>query len=272
MAITVEEVLQAIETWAPSSLAEPWDNVGLQVGSRRQPVKRLGVALDLSPSVLEQAISHGVDCVVTHHPLFLKPPKAIDLDTPFGNLLAGLIRHEMALVSAHTNLDAAEGGVNDVLARDLGLGELSPLCQGAEALGLGLGRVGRLPQAMTVEALAQRLGELVRSPSIQVVGPLEKEVIRVALCGGSGGDFLPQVLASQAEVYITGELKYHQAREAEALGLPVIVAGHFETEVLVVPEMARFLREWFARQGRSLEIHILQEITPFKLINGFLRR
>jgi dinuclear metal center YbgI/SA1388 family protein len=233
-------------------------------------VKRLGVALDLTSPVLEQAIFQGVDCLVTHHPFLFKAPKKIDLDTPFGRLLSGLIRHDIALVSAHTNLDAAEGGVNDVLARGLGLKGLLSLCPPKDSPeGLGLGRVGDLPEVLSVEVLARRVGEVTGSQGVQVVGPWEKKVSRVALCAGAGGDLLSYVFSSGAEVYITGEIKYHQAREAEARELPVIVAGHFETEALIVPEIARFLREWFTGQGKDLEVYIFREETPFKLIKAF---
>ncbi len=268
MAITVEEVLKALETWAPAYLAESWDNVGLQVGSRHQVVRRLGVALDLTPTVLEQAQGLELDCLLTHHPLFFDPIRGLDLDLPLGALVAGLIKAEISLIAMHTNLDAARGGVNDVLAQKIGLTSVKPLCPWEREEGLGLGRVGDLPEALSLEDLAQEVCKALKLEALEISGDPKRVVRRLALCGGAGGSLISKAVAQGAEVYLTGECKYHQAREAEALGLALIVAGHFETEVVVVPKIARFLEEYFSRANKVLEIHILTEKSPFQWIFG----
>ncbi len=266
MTITVDEVLKALETWAPTNLAESWDNVGLQVGSRQQTVQRLGVALDLTPSVLAQAQDLELDCLVTHHPLFFNPPRVLDLDLPLGALVAGLIQAKISLIAMHTNLDAAQGGVNDALAQTLGLRDIRPLCPQETGEGLGLGRIGTLPEPLSLEGVAQRVAKALGVASLEICGDLKREVRQVALCGGAGGSLIPAAVSQGAEVYLTGECKYHQAREAEALGLALLVAGHFETEVIIVPEIARFLEGYFSRAGKALEIHILNEKSPFQRI------
>ena len=135
-----------------------------------------------------------------------------------------------------------------------------------EDLRFGLGRIGELPLACTVEDLAQRLSSLLKTPSVFVVGEPHKTVKRVALCAGAGGDLLQKAYSLGAEVYITAEVKYHQAREAEALGLPLVVLGHFESERIIVPKMAEFLKRWQEQHPCELRITILEEESPFRLV------
>ncbi len=271
MAITVKDVLLAIESWAPSRLAEKWDNVGLQVGSYKKIVSHIGIALDLTLEILDLAILKKIDCIITHHPFLFKLPKSIDLDSPFGKILSGLIIHDIAHIAAHTNLDSAYGGVNDVLAEALGIEIVGVLRESnhvfsEKAKFLGLGRIGTLKKETTLLELAKRVADVTESKIVQIVGDEIRLVKRIALCSGAGGDLLPEVINSGAEVYITGEMKYHQLREAEAFGVSVILAGHFETEYLIVPKMANYLMDWAKRQGNDIKITQLRGKVPLKPI------
>ncbi len=261
MAITVEDVLKALETWAPTYLAESWDNVGLQIGSLTQVVKRLAVALDLTPAVLSQAKSLQIDCLITHHPLLFNPLRKIELDNPWGNLIAEVIRAHIAVISAHTNLDAALNGVNDLLARKLGLVSWQPMGREDHIV-----RVGELSEAVSLQDFAHIVQRELKTQTLDVVGDLAGLVKRVAICGGAGGGFLEEVLGEWVDVLVTGECKYHQARLAEIYGLALIIAGHFETEVIIVPEMARFFREYFSKNSESPQIYTLEERSPYKRI------
>ncbi len=270
MAITVRDVLLAIEAWAPYSLAEQWDNVGLQIGSCKKVVLHLGVALDLTLDILDLAISEGIDCIITHHPFLFTLPRSIDLDSPFGKILSGLIIHDIALIAAHTNLDSTDGGVSDVLAEALRvrvegvLREARDISSEKRARFLGLGRIGTLEQETTVFELAKRVAEVSCSKIVQIIGNETRLVKSVALCSGAGGDLLPEVIKSGAEVYITGEMKYHQLREAEAFGLSVILAGHFETEYLILPKLTNYLMDWVRKEGEDIKITQLRDKAPLK--------
>ena len=132
----------------------------------------------------------------------------------------------------------------------------------------GLGRLGELPLDYTVQDLALKLKKVLGTEAVFTVGDPTKIVRKVALCAGAGADLFLEAKAKGAEVYITAEIKYHQAREAEALNFPLIVTGHFESEHLIVPKMAEFLENWAKNQGVSLEIKILEEKTPFNLVKG----
>ena len=130
----------------------------------------------------------------------------------------------------------------------------------------GLGRIGELPLEFTVQDLAEKLASLLHSPAVFIVGKSSRLVRKVAICAGAGGDLFYQARSLGAEIYITAEIKYHLAREAEALDLPLIVLGHFESERLVVPKMADFLRRWSMERSCEIEITILEEESPFRLI------
>ncbi|WP_054692940.1 Nif3-like dinuclear metal center hexameric protein [Syntrophomonas palmitatica] len=127
MQARVKDIIAILEQHFPPELAESWDNVGLQIGSREQKVKRLMTALDIDNEVLHHAQAEKIDLIVTHHPLFFKPFKKIDLDTPSGRIIGELIRNKISVYSAHTNLDAAENGLNQILAEKLGLINIEPL-------------------------------------------------------------------------------------------------------------------------------------------------
>ncbi len=140
--------------------------------------------------------------------------------------------------------------------------DLYPL-EGADKR-FGLGRLGELPLDYTVEELAEKVGELLGTEAVFIVGEPQRLVRKVALCGGAGADLIPEARKAGAEVFVTAEVKYHQAREAEALSFPLIVVGHFESERLVVPEMAAYLRAWAKERSCPLEITVLEEESPFK--------
>ncbi|MGE5256294.1 MAG: Nif3-like dinuclear metal center hexameric protein [Hyphomicrobiales bacterium] len=245
MAIRLSDIIRILEKMAPPSLAEEWDNVGLQVGDPRRKVGSVWVALDPSPDVVAAACRAGIDLLVTHHPLLFRPLKRIDMLTPQGVVIAQAVQHRLAVYSMHTNLDAASAGLNDMLARRLGLKRLRML---ALRLGTtngrppGMGRIAWLPRYMTVRELAMEVKQRLGIETVRVAGDEMGKVKRVALSTGSGGSLIPQFLASDAEAFITGDLRYHEAREIEAAGRGAIDIGHFHSEHLFAGVLAQRLR------------------------------
>ena len=230
--------LTALEAWAPLSWAEEWDNCGLQVGRRDKPLNKVMVALTPGEAAIQAAVNAGVDMLLTHHPMIFKPTKSVTTDTVLGQSIIELIQHDINLYCAHTNLDMAVGGVNDVLAKTLNL-------QGVEILEnvteeYGIGRVGNLAEPMTLQSfLAQVAGQLECS-HLAYQGDLHRQVQRVALCGGSGISYLSAAKKAGADVYVTGDMKYHDAQLASELGICVVDAGHFGTEKQIVKALAEF--------------------------------
>ena len=241
-------VMEALERIAPSYLAEDWDNPGLLVGSPGGEIRRILVSLDVSDAVVQQAVYEGADMIVAHHPLLFKPIKSIRTDEPLGHRLQLLLRQNIAVAAAHTNLDIARGGVNDVLAAAIGLSSISNFVitrQNEPGDEESLGRIGLLPQSMTIRAFAAQVRDALPVEYVRLVQAGDRPVRKVALCSGSGADFIGRAAAMGADAYVTGDVRYHDAQHAAELGLHVIDAGHFGTEYPAVAALAERLRGAF---------------------------
>ncbi|RGS73465.1 Nif3-like dinuclear metal center hexameric protein [Mitsuokella sp. AF21-1AC] len=244
--VKCQVILDAIERIAPRHLAEEWDNPGLLVGSPAQEVGRILVALDVSDEVVHQAIEQGAKLIVAHHPLIFHPLKKLRTDLPLGHRLSVLLKHDIAVVAAHTNLDIAQGGVNDVLANAIGLSKLSSFIiteQHEDGAAESLGRIGFLPAPMTIRDFAAKVREALPTQHVRFVDAGARPVRRVALCSGAGAEFIGKAAMMGADVYVTGDVKYHDAQQAAELGMHLIDAGHFGTEFPVVSALAARLRQ-----------------------------
>lgn len=345
--LTLKDVIGQLEVLAPRSLAEKWDHVGLMVGSKNSKVEKILCALDLTDTVLHEAINEGIDCIVTHHPFLFKPLANIDLESEKGRMIAKLIKYNIAVYSMHTNYDIAEGGLNDYLAQLIGLQDvkvLSPtqkekLCKcivyvpeshyevvretiiahnncaigaykgctyttlgegtfiplegstpylGAEGVlekvqekqisfmtymeevsnileeikkvhpyeeiafdtynlnhvekVYGIGRYGNLVEPQSINVFIERLKTIFKISHVRVTDLKEKSVERVAICSGSGAEFIKDA-ARVADVYITGDLKFHEAQIAQELGITVIDVGHYASENIAMTHIAEYLKE-----------------------------
>lgn len=249
--VKCQDVMQAMERIAPRRLAEEWDNPGLLIGSPGDEVNKILVALDVREETIDRAVEDGCDMIVAHHPLIFRGLKAVRTDDVIGGKIARLIKSGIAVFAAHTNLDSAAGGVNDVLAERLGLRSLVPLLDGAAEGEPGLGRIGSLEQAISPEEFAERVKVSLGLSSLRIVRAGSREIGRVALCGGSGAEFIGKAAAKGADAYVTGDVKYHDAECAIGLGIHVFDAGHFATEQPIVARLA----ERLARElGTGVEI------------------
>lgn len=234
---TVEDILQYLETLAPRELKMDWDNVGLLCGSRRQSVRKVLVALDPFENVCAEAAEIGTDLIVTHHPLIFVAPKSVTDDTSVGRCIAALCRNGISAVNAHTNLDCADGGVNDVLAATLGLQNVAVI--GREHLL----RAGEIAPAPLSDFLAHVKATLGCEGLRYVDGG--RPVRRVAVGGGACGGYIPDAVAAGCDTFVTADVRYNQFRDAYDLGLNLIDAGHFQTENPIVAVLAEKLRAAF---------------------------
>jgi dinuclear metal center YbgI/SA1388 family protein len=271
MIARVKNILEWIDRQAPFRFAASWDNCGLQVGDLEAPIERVLVALDPSSWSLGEAQSRGCGCLVTHHPLLLKPIKTVRPDSYPGSIVFSAIKKGINLIAAHTNLDSAVAGTNDQLARLLSLGNIEPLeveaVWKADALYGGMGKVGMLPAPASLRQLAGQLRAALGTPGIRMVGESDRKVRRVALCTGSGGSLMELVIARGCDVYVTGDVKYHEAQLALEAGMCVLDVGHFPSERLIVKPMADYLQSQAKLCGVSLEVlTATTENDPFQLI------
>ena len=239
--MTVADIIAQIERVAPPDMAAEWDNVGLQVGDRAEHVETVLVTLDVTPAVVDEATAVGAGLIVAHHPLIFEPLRALVADDPVAALAGRLLGLGISLYVAHTNLDAApEIGTSAALFDALGLHNPRPLPEEGE---LCAGAVGDLPEPLTAAGLAEHVARSLGAHGVRVVGPRGRPVRVVAVMPGSGGDAVRPAAHAGAEALVCGDLKHHDALDALALGLVVLDAGHYATELPVVGRLARYLRE-----------------------------
>ena len=371
MQARVKDIISIMEEHFPPCLAEAWDNSGLQLGSTNKAIKKVAVALDLDESILNQALELKVAMIITHHPLFFKPLKQINYATPVGRIIQRIVKAGISVYTAHTNLDAAEKGLNQILAELLGLqdidllgnskkeelyklvtfvpashceevrqaingagagfignysdcsfrvrgtgtfrpgagtqpflgqvGELEEadefrletvvrkreLAQVLQAMqeahpyeevafdifrleqagkGYSMGRCGFLPEETTLGDYARQVKETLGLEAVRVVGDLNKVVRKVAIVSGSGASLIPGISQQGVELLVTGDLKYHEARDAEALGLAIIDAGHQGTEEIISAHLSGFLQQECQKRGMKVEFIPLYSGPCFKYL------
>jgi dinuclear metal center YbgI/SA1388 family protein len=359
MSVKNRDLFRLVEELAPKHLAEDWDNVGLQVGSYMRDVKRVLLTLDVDEAVVQEAEAQNIDLIIAHHPLLMKGIKTINTDSPQGQVLSMLIKNNITVYSAHTNLDIAEGGVNSILAEKLGLqnvevlhatgsqkylklvvfvpvdhqqavttalgnagagwiGNYSDCTFRTEGTGTFLPRVGSNPYIGTqgkveqvaevrietivpmeklsavVKAMkqvhpyeevaydvyplnnqgpafgigrfgilpkkvkfAEFVGQLKQALNLNVVkagGDQQKLVKKVAVCGGSAAELWPKALAKGADVYVSGDIKYHTAQDMLAAGIAFVDAGHYGSEVPVVQALYNYLSARCAAENIDIEL------------------
>ena len=233
-----------------------WDNVGLLCGRRDQEVRKLLVALDPFLDVCEEADAVGADLIVTHHPLIFRAPKTITTDDTVGQCILFLASRGISAVNAHTNLDQAPEGVNDVLANTLGLAGIEVLNpEGTDVAGRpwGLLRVGTVEEQSLTGFMTQ-VKEKLGTPTLRYVDG-GKPVRKVAVGGGSCADGLREVLDAGCDTFVTADVKYNQFWDAADLGLNLIDAGHFYTENPVCAVLAERLRQQFPEVEVVLSAH-----------------
>jgi len=274
MAPLLSDMIGILDSLAPPSLAEEWDNCGLQLGDLSWPVKKIWVALDPTLQVVEAACAQKVDLLVTHHPLIFRPLRSIEFHTPLGAVINLATRHNLAIFAAHTNLDSVTGGLNDILARRLGLKDLVPLSTGGQinesisgGPGPGIGRVGSLAKAMDLKSLARSVKKKMGLKTIKFAGDPDLLIKEAAVCTGSGSSLLPDFFASGAQVYISGDMRYHDARDVEAANRGVIDIGHFASECFIGQDLTAQLRNKFDKTGINVAVEACDiEKDPFEVL------
>lgn len=236
---TVQDILNFIQTIAPKELKMEWDNVGLLCGEASKEVKTVLVALDPFTAVCEEAAEVGADLLLTHHPLIFQPVSSITDGTTVGKAILTLISNHIAAINAHTNLDCADGGVNDVLANTLGLTDICKVGGDPD----GLLRQG-VVQTQSLTAFMAHIKQALGCGGLKYADG-GTSVHRVAVGGGSCGSALYDVLAAGCDTFVTADIKYNQFCDAAELGLNLIDAGHFPTENPVIAYLAAQIQATF---------------------------
>ena len=255
--ITVGEVEKYLYNWAPADLAADWDNVGLLVGDPDREVKKILTTLDITESVVEEAVQTGADLIVSHHPVMncaWHPVQTLRADDRQGRILTRLVENHISAICMHTNLDAAEGGVNDVLAEKLGLLDTQPLTEEK------IGRVGTLKCEIPLVDFTRFVVKSLGCNGLRYTD-CGKPVRRVAVGGGACGDYIAQAIALGCDTFVTSDLRYHDFLDTKELNL--IDAGPFPTEQVIVPELCRRMQAAFPAVSVSTSISHKNEIIQY---------
>ena len=239
--LKIHDVTDLLESKFPLEAAYEWDNVGLQIGAKTKTIQRVMVALEATTPVIDEAIRQEVDLIITHHPFIFTGLKEINFATPKGKNIEKLIKNDIALYSMHTNYDIADGGMNDVLADILKIHNCDPLLED------GLGRVGDLENPVNLEEFSCFVKGAFNLEKVSVIQGNKNLLKRVAVIGGAGGDYIHDAKAAGADVFLTGDIKYHTAIDAQEIGLNLIDIGHY-AEVIMEVKVMELLQEKFGNQ------------------------
>lgn len=237
MSMTKEELIRCIESIAPKELMEDWDNTGIQLDVGHREINRVLVCLDICSETIEEAIQEDCEFIVSHHPMIFAPIRCVSREDAVGRYLIKLIRNNISVYAAHTSFDSCVGGNNDYLAELIGLADIKTPEQAPVM------RTGILMRPVTLRQfceLADR--KITGGKGLRYSGDDEKMIRTVGICTGAGADLLDGAAKLGCDVLVTGDVKYHDAQRALQLGIALIDAGHYGTEIYFNKNMAEKLQ------------------------------
>ena len=221
----IKDVIREIEEYAPLALQEDYDNAGIQVGNVEQQATGVLLCLDVVESIIDEACERNCNLIISHHPLIFNPLKSLTGKNYTERCIIKAIQRGIVIYSAHTNLDNAVGGTNYKLAEKIGLQNVSNI---SEQVGVGV--AGELAIPQSEQAFLLNLKDIFQLDSLEYSPLRNKEVKKVAICGGNDSFLIPDAIASGADVFITGEAKYNNYYDVEK-SILLVVIGHYESEV-----------------------------------------
>jgi dinuclear metal center YbgI/SA1388 family protein len=254
----MRRIIRLCEKLAPPGLAADWDNVGLIIGDKSARLIGVLVALDVTDKAIEMAVSEGCNLMVVHHPPIFVPIKQIDTKSPQGSLIKSLLSREISVYVMHTNLDSAPRGLNQHVARMIGLKRIRPVPSSGVTY-----RIGELPAKIGAKQFAALVKRKLGLRSVRLYGN-RAGVKKVAVCTGSGGDLLSDAVSNGADALVTGDVRHHQALECRPLGACLVDAGHSGTERPMVMLVGDFLKKNLTNVLKKINIKVFHEREPFE--------
>lgn len=248
MSFTINEFHKIIMEDAPSYMKESYDNIGLMVGDKNNEVKNILVSLDCTKMVIEEAKNNGCNMIFNHHPILFQKPKKITTDTLQGEKILSLIKSEIAVYSAHTNLDSAPEGLNKI-ACELATGKEGEVLIEASEVGCGTGRIADLDCSVVFGEYIEFIKKTFDIDKVRVCGNLNKSIKRIAIINGSGEDFIMSAVEKGADCIITGDTTFHYVSDYNEMGICIIDAGHFEVEWKIFKEYCEMLKGKLINNG-----------------------
>ncbi len=225
----LKDIITIIEDNYPLELAYDWDNVGLFYGDIEKDIQKVLVTLDITSDVIEQAIEMDADLVISHHPVVIGGINKLSDASMVSDVVINAVKNDIAIYSAHTNMDTAKNGINQKLAELFDLEDIVVMENDKPYDDCGLGRVGNLKNEMSLSDFCELVKSKLNTPFVRVCGE-ERKIKRVALASGSCSEYVPQAIKKGADVIVTADMKYHNCIEYVYDGIVIIDAGHFPTE------------------------------------------
>lgn len=258
MACTVGGIAAIMERWAPASLAEEDDNVGLLAGTSGRAVDSVLIALDVNEAVVEHARQSGAGMIIAHHPFIYRPLAAVTDGTQAGRLAIMAIEAGIAIYASHTNLDRAAGGVNDALCDTVGLINTVPYAEGS------IGRMANTREGITLDNFARHAKTVLGAPVIRITGDAGRLINSVFVISGAGRHYILDAVNAGADCMLTGEIGYHDGHDALASGMCIVEAGHYYSEKPILYKIEKHLQIEFQRLKYTVRTEVYKKSTcPF---------
>ncbi|MFA9375429.1 MAG: Nif3-like dinuclear metal center hexameric protein [Lachnotalea sp.] len=251
-------LIEAFEQLAPLHMAQAWDNIGMLVGTAQREINSIYIALDSTDEVIKDATNKKVDLLLTHHPLIFKSLKSVTEEEFIGRRITNLIKANITYYAMHTNFDVAV--MADLAADYLCLSNREILEKTDDSHGIG--KIGMLPKAMTLDELCQYVKSVFAIESLKVFGNRADQVEKVVIMPGSGKSYIKNTIQSQAQVMITGDIDHHEGLDALACGLNIIDAGHYGIEHIFVKYMQEYINNSFS----EIKVFTEKVNAPFEIV------
>lgn len=259
----IKELIKYLESLAPKEYSLDWDNCGIQSGTSEREIKKISIALTPTVEILEQAVKNGSNLLITHHPMIFKAIKTVNTDSIVGKMIEISLKNDLTVYTMHTNFDSVETGLNYTIAKDLGLSNIEILAISGKKPNsdenYGIGTIGSFSSPIKLIEIVEKTKKILNLTNFTYVGNSNKLINKVAICTGSGGSFINLAKKLGADLYITGDIKYHDAIDAKELDLALIDAGHHGTEIISIDFIDNYIKSTYP----ELEIHKLVEEDPF---------
>ena len=253
----IKQVLSALEQFAPLPLQESWDNAGLQLGLTEAEVSGALLCLDVNEAIVDEAIRKGCNLIVSHHPLLFRGLKQISGQDYVQRCVIKAIKHDIVIISMHTNMDNAKGGVNFKIAEKLGLQDVQFFApKSVDGIEAGSGVIGDLPEALAADDFVQAVKKAFDVECAMCNELLRRKIQKVAICGGAGDFLLDEALKAGADAFITGEMHYHQYFGYEQR-IQICVIGHYQSEQFT----SEIFREIIERGCPGVKTYIAETST-----------
>lgn len=255
-----KDIINSLEIKYPKNNAEEWDNVGLIVGDRKKEVKKIQISLDATERSIDLAIANKVDMIITHHPMIFKGIKNIDYSTVLGRKISKLIKNDIVVYALHTNLDSSIGGLNNFVVEILGEESTKIIDPQLDKEEVGIGRMYTLKQERTINEYIDIIKEKFKIENLRVIcQDVNQKIRKIAIVNGSGMSYWRKAKSMGADLFITGDIGYHDALDAKENNLNVIDIGHFESEICFVELIKKALNEF------NLNIEVFNDGPVFKI-------